>query len=835
MRNGNSDTVAAALRRYAAAGLSTIPVDPRTKKPAISAWKQFQKAPADEATLTRWAESDLQALAVVTGQVSGGLLVLDFDVPEFYSRWVERGGDDAHGLPVQQTGGGGYQVLLRCPDPGGNQKLAWAPDEADPTGRTIAIETRGEGGYAVLAPSMHPSGRRYEWLSGDAADVPTVPQERAERLLAAARALDLAPLTKQGRERREAQACERLDTQRRKGPGVQVIDAFNAANRVESLLERHGYTRGPSGRYVRPGGTSESVTILDGRRSVHWSTNDPLNNGRGKSGCGVHDAFSVFVELEHAGDVKAAVREAAQALNLLPEGPDDLDAGDDADAEAGGGKRPKASELIVRLAKLLYRLGQSHEGKPFAVRADGPNLAIGLADVRDLRDPLAREFRNRYGAPPSTMALTEALAVLRADAADCPREPVYLRVAEHGDGTVIDLGDPAGRAIHVTADGWQVLDRSPVLFKRTELTMAMPEPVRGGSRDELRRVLNVSDASWPALWAYLVASFIPEIPHPILYLSGQQGAGKSTAARSMAGLIDPSSVPLRPAPRDAARWHFTAVGSWCGCLDNVSTLTAELQDCLCKAATGDGYVARELYTNNGLVVHAYRRVVMLTSIDAGALRGDLVDRLLPVELELIPDDQRRTEKEVLAEFEAIRSRVLGALLDDVAAVLRLRPTIQLNGLPRMADFAVILAALDRHIGGDFASLAYFLGQREHLAHDVLEADPVGPAVVEFMRRQSDWRGPLAKLLDSLPRSAETSTDWPRNARALAARLKRLMPALGQVGIEAKPLPRGTQRGWVLRRTKPTEAEARGGHPPGDAWEGDADTGFGVGCPVGRAG
>ena len=391
---------------------------------------------------------------------------------------------------------------------------------------------------------------------------------------------------------------------------------------------------GPHGedllRYVRPGGTSESVTILDGRWSVHWSTNDPLNNGRGKSGCGVHDAFSVFVELEHAGNVKAAVRAAAQALNLVPDGPDDLDAGDEAEGAAGGRKRPKASELIVRLARLRYRLGQSHDGEPFAVRSDGPNLAIGLAD---LHEPLAREYRNRYGAPPAAQALAEAATVLRADAADCPREPVHLRVAEHGGGIVIDLGDPIGRAIHVTADGWQVLDRSPVLFRRTELTMAMPEPERGGSRDHLRRVLNVTAASWPTFWGYLVAAFIPSIPHPILYLSGQQGTGKTSAAEYAAGLVDPSPAPLRSVPLNAEKWHFTASGSWFVCLDNVSTLTDELQDCLCKAVTGDAFVRRRLFADDALAVDALHRVVALTSIDAGALRGDLADRLLALELE----------------------------------------------------------------------------------------------------------------------------------------------------------------------------------------------------------
>jgi hypothetical protein len=153
------------------AGVSIIPIDHNTKRPTVN-WKQYQAMIADEATVRRWFASDIRSFAVVCGKVSGGLLVLDFDAAGFFERWVEAVGDIAQGLPVQRTGGGGYQVFVRCSEPGGNAKLAWKVDEAERTGRTVAIETRGEGGYAVIAPSLHPSGSHYEWL-GDrtAADV----------------------------------------------------------------------------------------------------------------------------------------------------------------------------------------------------------------------------------------------------------------------------------------------------------------------------------------------------------------------------------------------------------------------------------------------------------------------------------------------------------------------------------------------------------------------------------------------------------------------------------------------------------------------------------------
>ncbi len=65
----------------------------------------------------------------------------------------------------------------------------------------------------------------------------------------------------------------------------------------------------------RPGGKSESVSVKDGR-SCHWSSDDPLNDGRGKGGCGCHDAFDLYACFEHGGDVGRAVKAAAELLGM---------------------------------------------------------------------------------------------------------------------------------------------------------------------------------------------------------------------------------------------------------------------------------------------------------------------------------------------------------------------------------------------------------------------------------------------------------------------------------------------------------------------------------------
>jgi hypothetical protein len=81
------------------------------------------------------------------------------------------------------------------------------------------------------------------------------------------------------------------------------------------MLEQHGYVKGRGGRYIRPGGRSESVSVEDGK-SCHFSTNDPLNDGKVRSGIGVHDSFDVYCHFVHGGDIAKAVRAASEEMGI---------------------------------------------------------------------------------------------------------------------------------------------------------------------------------------------------------------------------------------------------------------------------------------------------------------------------------------------------------------------------------------------------------------------------------------------------------------------------------------------------------------------------------------
>lgn len=157
-------------------------------------WAAYQDTPATAAQLRKWyADPRTKGYALVCGKASGGVEVLDFDAPELFPAFLDVAPDWAGNLPAQQTGGGGFQIAYRrTGDVPGNRKLAWLPpcdaDGVKLERREIGIETRGQGGYAVIPHSLHPSGNLYQPI-GDWARLIPLTRDQADQLIAAARSL----------------------------------------------------------------------------------------------------------------------------------------------------------------------------------------------------------------------------------------------------------------------------------------------------------------------------------------------------------------------------------------------------------------------------------------------------------------------------------------------------------------------------------------------------------------------------------------------------------------------------------------------------------------------
>jgi hypothetical protein len=253
---------------------------------------------------------------------------------------------------------------------------------------------------------------------------------------------------------------------------------------------------------------------------------------------------------------------------------------------------------------------------------------------------------------PSSNATTDGLATIEAEAIfDGPETDVHLRVAGEQNAIHIDLGDAGWNAITITRAGWTV-EPHPVRFRRTRGMAPLPKPVRGGDLGELRPFLNVgSDDDLQLAVGWLLGAARPRgKPYLIAVFHGEQGSGKSTHARVLRESIDPSTVPLRAAPRDLRDLMITANNSWVVSFDNLSHLRPWLSDALCRLSTGGGFSTRELYADDVEVILEAQRPVILNGIEELATRSDLLDRSLLFNLPAIPKTERRSEADFWKDF-----------------------------------------------------------------------------------------------------------------------------------------------------------------------------------------
>ena len=148
---------------------------------------------------------------------------------------------------------------------------------------------------------------------------------------------------------------------------------------------------------------------------------------------------------------------------------------------------PTQATELVRLAEGA-RLFRNGDGEAFASFENNRHTETYPLRSGDFRSYLATRFCEERNQPPSSQALCDALNVLEGQAMQNPKTwPVHVRVAS-GDGAMwLNLADEKWRVVQVTAsEGWRVLTKSPVYFRKPRGMKPLPEPVPGGSVEELR-------------------------------------------------------------------------------------------------------------------------------------------------------------------------------------------------------------------------------------------------------------------------------------------------------------------------------------------------------------
>lgn len=409
---------------------------------------------------------------------------------------------------------------------------------------------------------------------------------------------------------------------------------------------------------------------------------------------------------------------------------------------------------------------------------------------KGMRSWLLRRFFQATGKAPGSQAMQDALGVLEAQAHfDGPEHEVYVRIAHMDDRIFVDLANESWQAVEITPQGWQVVDNSPVKFRRPRGLAPMVIPQTGGNLADLRPFINCRDEDWPLVVAWLIGSFSPG-PYPVKIFQGEQGTAKTTTAKILKSMVDPSHTPQRATPKDIRDLMIAASNSWCLSFDNLSGIPPWLSDGFCRLSTGGGLSTRELYSDSDETILDAMRPQILNGIDSLVSRADLADRAILLDLPQIDDDARKPEKTLWQEFQAAQPGILGAVFNALSAALANFHKVKLAKLPRMADFATWVVAAETALPWTpGAFLAAYTRNRAAVVEHSLEGDVVAVAVRLLMENRESWEGQPSDLLEALealvPESTKRSKSWPKAANTLSNRLRRAATFLRASGIEVQ--------------------------------------------------
>jgi hypothetical protein len=390
---------------------------------------------------------------------------------------------------------------------------------------------------------------------------------------------------------------------------------------------------------------------------------------------------------------------------------------------------------------------------------------------------------------------------------DGDAKSVHYRVAKYGNGVEIDFGDAKHTRVRITPGKVEIIESgSQTHFYRTTSMKAMAYPAKVGNLKKLRKYLNVDDMTFLLIVGWLSYTLLhpkdANAKYVILVILGGNGSGKSFLCKVLMALLDPRTVGVQPLPTNGKDLAVAMQSAFLNVFDNARAVADWLSDLLCICSTGGFITARALFTDADQQVINLHGPVIMNSIGALLDQQDSIQRSLQVRTVPMDEGNRKSELDLMQEFESDLPEILRGLFDLMAGVLLHLPNAKVTNPERMYDFCKHLAAMEMFDGtpAGIYQGAYSLnlrdGQREGLLDNLLAA-----TVLEFAQALTDtWSGTPTELLVALNKSVTHATarsrQWPDNAISLSKRLQHLQAGLGTQGVRIA-FVRGKQRGITI--------------------------------------
>jgi hypothetical protein len=964
----NPETPLEAARRYKAEGLSIIPLASKSKKPpaGYDLKKRLYDTPMSDEEITAEFEGKTKHdinVGVTTGRLPR-LLTFDIDGEEGKKRFTyvienvisPETREYIKDTYVVETGNHGYQVHFRFSTddfPEGDPKLSrkirnrqlWTPekkedlekedqhrqkedDAANNTKEEKAeeeneIRLKGEGGYVVMPPSIHPdTGREYKFAKGNkfvslskdqfleireavkAKDVDDFQYNRASNKVSAEDRYVVDYATGDIVEKRPKPASasspedsvlpEVLPPANKPLTEEQIMDVilyvkpyYKEPYRHDLSLYLGGWLRKKGVKYEHARKIMEGVSEDDpdpqeraDRIRAVSDQYDKNTDGTDKSDRvdangnqivrysteikGFKGLEEIFIK-QLNGNRDSARRLLSEIDKLLPKTQRPKAESDKEREKRKKAERiPNAKDVIVKNCK------------EFFVDQHGvPHIAIKIGDhyevmnIKEDKDDVKGWINHVYHADTKTKTeqralelgftleeakkmsrtvsmlndreLTELYNWLRWEAKNSGvKRNLQIRISgvnskvdpnspitdDNDDDLIdtiyIDLTNDKWEVIKVTAEGWEIVQDPPILFKRGT-NRPQVHPAASGDYDpnildQFVSLINIRNSKHQNLFKkWYISLFWPAtIPKPAPMPYGSWGSGKTFMFETVKDSVDPSSVKTMAFPNQAMEFIQLLDHEYLAFFDNMpEKLSESRSDAISRTITGHGFIKRTLYENKRIERYNFTRVVGFNGITLAARKADLLSRgllfeIMPLKDEIHDPEGRQLKSILWRKYQRIKPKLLAYILDMLVKILRRRQQYTLEQfygvnniekLPRLADWALFCAVVSEEMAltpqeRESAAKEFIDNYYENInqqSKEAVEASTVAQCLIELMdapeykdpdsSEEPWWEGTASQLLPKLKEIAKTKEfetkgkSFPANPSSLGKKLRSIQASL----------------------------------------------------------
>lgn len=319
--------------------------------------------------------------------------------------------------------------------------------------------------------------------------------------------------------------------------------------------------------------------------------------------------------------------------------------------------------------------------------------------------------------------------------------------------------------------------------------------------------LNLPDEMVVPALAWVITRVVnPNTSCPILMISGRAGSAKTTTARRLKDLLDPSPVSESSLSNDetvmALRLSTRESIIW----DNVTSIRQSVSDFLCRAVTGGAYEGRKLYTNSDISTMDFMRSQIITCVDTPSLKEDLRTRTVFISAPTL-GGKYISEKELNRRWNENVASYRGAIMTLISLVKQKEIEVgnTIKSPERLSDYFRTVRLIDLVLEENAMKFSEVDGVNAiQNSNKALASDAI-PDIVEFMidcENVIELKGSASKVLTQLRDIANAinypTKLWGSTGRWMAIVLRENISALSE-HFDIQETTYNNRGTWVITR------------------------------------